>query len=257
MVRKKGFPEEGETVIVTVKDITPYSALCSLDEYPKKEGMIHVSEVSGKWIRDIKKFVKKGKKYPARVLKVDESKGHINLSLKRLSKKNKEKKLQEFKNEERAEKILEDLGKKYKMNLDEAYEKIGFDLQDKFGTMFKAFEEGFQSPELLVRRGVDKKLAESIHEIAKDSIQKKKVKLKAVLEIKSFSGDGIVKVKDLLKTIEKGGKFKIKYISAPNYGLEILTDNPKLDKKKLKNYLSDSMEKFKDGEGSFKIVGDK
>ena len=85
MVKRKGFPSVGEVVLVTVKNITPYSALCTLDEYPGKEGMIHVSEVSGKWVRDIKKFVKKGKQYAAKVTRTDESKGHINLSLKRLS----------------------------------------------------------------------------------------------------------------------------------------------------------------------------
>lgn len=91
MVKRKGFPSEGEVVLITVKNITPYSALCSLNEYPGKEGMIHVSEVSGKWVRDIKKFVKQNKQYAAKVIRVDEIKGHINLSFKRLSKKSKRK----------------------------------------------------------------------------------------------------------------------------------------------------------------------
>lgn len=257
MVMRKGFPEEGEVVIVTVQGITPYSASCALDEYPGKEGMIHVSEVSGKWVRDIKKFVKKGKMYPAKVLRVDKEKGHINLSLKRLSKKNKERKLQEFKNEERAEKILEEIGKKNGWKLKEAYEKIGFDLQDKFGTMFKAFEEGFESTEVLLRRGVDKKTAEMIHEIAKELVQKKKVKIKVELNLKFFSGDGVEKLKVFLADLEKKHNLNIKYVSAPKYSVEILTDNPKLAERELKENLSKSFEGLQDGEFSFKIKGDK
>ncbi|OGI15821.1 hypothetical protein A3K63_00450 [Candidatus Micrarchaeota archaeon RBG_16_49_10] len=257
MVRKRGFPDEGEVVIVTIRDITPYSASCVLDEYPGKEGMIHISEVSGKWVRDIKKIVKKDKKYSARVLKVDESNGHINLSLKRLSKKNKEQKLQEYKNEEKAEKILEEMGKKLGLKLDDAYKKFGFDLQEKFGTLFKAFEEGFQSPDVLVKRGVDRKIAEVIHEVAKVSIQKKKVKLKAVVEIKSFSGDGIEKLKEYFKELNKDGKLEIKYISAPKYSVEVVTDNPKSEKKLLKDRLTNSAENLKDMEVTFRIAGEK
>lgn len=254
LVKRRGFPEEGGIVIVTVSRITPYSALCKLEEYLGKEGMIHVSEVSGKWVRDIRKFVKLNKQYVAKVLRVDEKKGHINLSLKRLSKRAKERKIQEFKEEQKAEKMLESIAKKKKISLNEAYETIGYELQEKFGDMFSAFDQAFKSPNLLIRRGIGEEWAKAIHTIAKEHIQKKKVKIRAELTLKLYSGNGIEEIKRFLSNLTNKYKVNVKYISAPRYSVEIENENPKLAEKRLKVELTDAVSSIKDGEASFKIV---
>jgi len=256
MVKRKGFPSVGEVVLVTVKTITPYSALCSLNEYPRKEGMIHVSEVSGKWVRDIRKFVKQNKQYPAKVMRVDKIKGHISLSLKRLSKKDRERKIQNYKNEERAEKMLALVGKKLGMNLDEVYEKLGYELQDVFGYMFIAFNLAFEDTKQLIRRGIDEKYVKIIGEVAKENIQKKEVKIKAILDLKFFTGDGIDRVKEFLNSLHDKYKWEIKYISAPRYSIEIKTNNPKQAEKKFRETLEKEVSNIKDGIASFKIGGD-
>lgn len=256
MVKRKGFPSEGEVVLVTVKNITPYSALCSLNEYPGKEGMVHVSEVSGKWIRDIRKFVKQNKQYVAKIMRIDEEKGHIALSLKRLSKKAKEKKIQDYKKEERAEKMLGILGKKLEMNLEQAYEKIGYDLQENFGDMFVAFDLALEDLEGLKRRGVPEKYAKLIHEIAKENIQKKEVKIKAILDLKFYTGDGVDRVKEFLNSLSDKYKWEVKYISAPRYSIETKTNDPKKTEKDMMGKLTQEILKIKDGEASFKIGGE-
>lgn len=250
---RKGFPEVGENVIVSVIRITPYSALCLLEEYPGKEGMIHVSEVTGKWVRDIRKFVKLNKRYVAKVLKVDEEKSHINLSLKRVSKREKERKLQEFKHEERAEKMLEILAKKKGMSLEKAYEEIGFDLQEKFGNMFKAFEQAAKSRDILVRMGVPENYADLIHEIAKENIKKKEVKITAELNLKFYTGDGVERVKEFLRQLSKNHKLEVKYISAPRYLVEMKTHDLKSAEKRLREVLTRAVSSIKDGEADFKI----
>ncbi len=257
MVRKKGFPSFGEKVIVTVTNVTPYSAICKLEEYPGKEGMIHISEVSGKWVRDIRNFVKQNKTYVVKVLRVDEDKGHINLSLKRVAKIDKTKKMQEYKLDQRAEKLLEKIAQNEKMTLDEAYEKIGYLLQEKFDSMFKAFELASKSPDYLINTEIPKKLAEVIHEISKKNIQKKKVKIKAVIEVKFYSGDGVDKLKEFLSNLINKYGLNIKYISAPKYSVEIESDNPKLVKKEMRQQLTDAISQIKDGEANFIIEGEK
>lgn len=257
LAKRKGFPEVGEDVVVKVIRITSYSALCKLEEYPEKEGMIHVSEVSGKWVRDIRKFVKLNKQYVARVMRIDEKKGHINLSLKRLPKKGKERKIQEFKREQKAEKILGIIAKQKKISLDKAYEKIGYELQETFGTMSNAFESAFKSPELLTSRGISKQLAELIHKIAKENIQKKKVKVKAELKLQFYTPDGVDRIKKTLSELINKYKFNVKYISAPKYSVEVITDNPKQTEKELREKLDDITSKIKNGQASFRIVGEK
>ena len=253
MVKRRGFPTIGEKVIVTTIRITPYSALCKLEEYPGKEGMIHVSESSGKWVRDIRKFIKPNKTYVAKVLRIDEEKGHISLSLKRVSKKEHERKIQEYKKEQKAEKMLELLAKKKKMTLDQAYEKIGYELQEKFGEMFKAFETALKSPEVLERRGIKKEYVDLIHDIAKEKIVQKKIKIKAILNIRFFTGDGIDKIKQFLQNLNKKYKMQIKYISAPKYEISIETDNPKVMQRQLENQLNSEIKNIKNGEANYEI----
>jgi len=253
MVKRKGFPSEGEVVLVTVRNITPYSALCSIDEYPGKEGMIHVSEVSGKWVRDIRNFVKQDKQYAAKVLRVDEERGHINLSLKRLSKKDSERKIQDYKNEERAEKMLEMVGKELNLPLEKIYEELGYDLQETFGDMFIAFNLALEDPEKLARRGVDKKYIKVMEKIAKETIKKKEVEIKTVLELKFFTGDGVNKIKDFLDHLHEKYKWEIIYISAPRYSIEIKTNSPKQAQRDLREKLEKEILTVKDGEADFKI----
>jgi len=254
-VRKRGFPSLGENVVVTVTSISPYSALCRLEEYPGKEGMIHISEVASKWVRDIRKFVKLNKTYVAKVIRVDERSGFIGLSLKRVARIEKTKKLQEYKQEQRAEKMLELVAKKAKIGLDEAYEKIGFELQDRFGGMYKAFLLAYESPEPLIRKGIEEKWARLIHEIAKDSIQKRKVKIKAELNLTFYAGNGIERIKEFLLNLKNKYKLDVKYISAPRYIIEIETEDPKNTQKQLEKILTNEVSKVKDGEASFKIGG--
>ncbi len=253
MVKRKGFPTEGEIILVTVKSITPYSALCSLDEYPGKEGMIHISEVAGKWVRDIKNFIKQNKQYVTKVIRIDEEKGHITLSLKRLSKKERDKKIQNYKNEERAEKMLAMVGKKLNVPLNEIYEKLGYELQETFGYMFTAFNLALEEPEKLVRRGVDQKYVKIMEEVSKECIQKKEVEIKATLELKSFTSDGINRIKEFLSSLHDKYKWEIKYISAPRYSIEITTNNPKKTEKDMREKLTEELSRIKNVEVSFKV----
>jgi len=258
LVKRKGFPSVGENVIVTVTRITPYSAMCALDEYPKKEGMIHVSEVTGKWVRDIRNYVKMNKSYVAKVIRLDEERGHINLSLKRVPKQAKDRKLQDFKHEQKAEKYLEVVGKKMKLTLDEAYDKIGFELQDKFGDMFKAFNEGFKSPDPLVRRGIDEKLAKVIHEVAKEHIKLKEIKIKAELDLTYYTGDGVKRVKKFLTELTNKYGLSVNYISAPKYSIETKSKDPKASQQLLRKTLTEAVATVgKEGVASFKIEGEK
>lgn len=256
MVKRKGFPEWSELVLCTVDRITPYAAWCKLQEYPNVEGMIHVSEVSGKWVHDIREFVKQGKQYVAKVVKVDPQKGVINLSLKRVSARDEKEKMNVFRREQRAEKMLEHAAKLLSKNLELAYEEVGYLLQEKFGELFVAFEEARKSKEILVKNGVAEKWAEAIAKIAVESIQEKEIIIRADLELKSYAKDGIEKIKEILKEIEKNTGANIKYISAPRYRLEIQGKDPKAAEKKLIESLEDSVKKIKqfEGEGSYKLL---
>lgn len=256
MVKRKGLPEWGEFVLATVERITPYAAWCRLDEYPEIEGMVHVSEVSGKWVHDIREFVKVNKQYVAKVVKIDYQKNFVNLSLKRVSKLEEKEKMNVFRKEQRAEKILEQAAKEQGKNLNQAYEEVGFVLQEKFGELWVAFEEAKKSPDILIKRGIPEKWVKILGAIFEKEFREKEIIIKAELEIKSFANDGVERIKEILKNLEENTGSSVRSISPPKYRVELQTKDPKAGEKKLKEGLEAVLKQIKqaEGEGNYKLI---
>lgn len=261
MALKRGLPKWGELVLCRVRRITPYAAWCELEEYVDEsgrpvEGMIHVSEVAGKWVRDIRDFVKINKQYVAKIVRVDYQKRHLNLSLKRVSKYDKQEKMNAFKNEKRADRMLEQLAKKVGASVEEAYEKVGYPLQERYDNIFSAFESANDDPAVLREAGVPQKWIEALQEIFAKSFKKKEIVLKAELRLTTIASDGVNKIKSILGELSKTTGSVVTYISAPIYRVELKTKEPKEGEKKLRKAMDAAIEKIKsaEGEGSYEFV---
>lgn len=235
MVKKhKEWPEKGELVIGTVVKVNPFSAFVSLEEYGKKEGMIHISEVARKWVKDIRDFVKKGKKVVVLVLNVDKEKGHITLSLKRVRKYDAEEKMRKYKREQKSEKMLSEVAKEMNVDLEKAYKEVGFKLQEEFGEMFKGFQTALTNYDILLKKGIPEKWAKVIKSVAERQMELKEKTLKINIELKCFKPDGVNIIKKVLNDSKKKYGIEIKYISAPKYSLLLKTKDAKTGEKKLK-----------------------
>jgi len=97
----------GEVVFATVSQITPYGAYVTLDEYSNHKGFLHISEVSTGWVRNIERFVKPGQKVVLKVVRVDEERREVDLSLRQVTSEEKKEKLIQVKKEAKAKGILE------------------------------------------------------------------------------------------------------------------------------------------------------
>lgn len=248
------YPEPGELVIGRITKVNPFSAYVSLEEYKGVEGMIHISEVARKWIKDIRDFVKLDQTVVLRVMKVEPEKGHVALSMKRVSDSEASAKIKEVRREQRAEKMLEQAAREMKVGLDEAYKQVGFKLQEAFGEIWKGFEHALTPTgrELLEKKGVDRKWIEALAKVAEKSIIIKEVELKGTLCISSPAPDGVEIIKSALsKAKEKG--CKVHYISAPNYSLYLTTKDAKKGEKQLQEAAEAaiSIVKAAGGDGSF------
>ena len=95
MVKLTPYPEEGELVICTVRDVKGFGAFVLLTEYNNREGFIHVAEVATGWVKYIRDHVREGQKIVCKVLRVDPVKEHIDLSLKQVNEHAKKDKIQE------------------------------------------------------------------------------------------------------------------------------------------------------------------
>lgn len=74
--------EKGNVVRGTVTCIEPYGAFVSFGEF--YTGLIHISEISRGFVRDIADFVQVGDRIYTEILEVDEEEAHLKLSIKNI-----------------------------------------------------------------------------------------------------------------------------------------------------------------------------
>lgn len=75
--------KEGEVVEGLVTGIEQYGIFVSLDEY--YSGLIHISEISDGFVKDVNNFVNIGETIKVRVLESDDEDFHVKLSIKNLN----------------------------------------------------------------------------------------------------------------------------------------------------------------------------
>ncbi|MBU5557622.1 MAG: translation initiation factor IF-2 subunit alpha [Candidatus Aenigmatarchaeota archaeon] len=231
--KEREWPEPNELVIGKITKVNPFSAFVALEEYPGKEGMVHISEVARKWIKDIREFVKEGQPVVALVLNVEPAKGHIALSLKRVSDHEAEEKLKEYKREAKAEKMLAAAAKKLNVSLDVAYKQVGFKMRKDFGELFRAFQTVQENEAAFSAKGYPAEWIAAIKAVAETALAVKEVKLKGTLELKCPAPDGVEVIKNILTKLPSG--ITASYISAPKYMLTMKTRDAKTGEKALRS----------------------
>ena len=209
-------PREGELVICRITRINPNSAFAELVEY-ERTGMIHVSEVAARWVRDIREFIKESQFVVCRVIRVEGD--HVSLSIKRVRQEEASSKMNEFKRENKAEKLLELAAKSIGKTPEQAFHEVGFGLQEEFGSLSKAFEIAWRNPELFRAKGVPAAWLQPILDIVKKAYSDKTYELKAELNLMCYASNGIEIIRDALSKAVKENDIEVKYISAPKYML--------------------------------------
>lgn len=256
------FPEPGELVVCTVTDVKNFGAFVWLDEYPTdkgrqklairaqnpdhseevkfapgdfREGFIHITEVAPGWIKYIRDYVREGQKAVCKVLKVDEAKGHIDLSLKAVNEHQKREKIQSFKNEQKADKLMEFVAAKHGKSVDDCWEEFGYALVDKFGSMYAAFEAAVVDDRQIEKVGGDAPWVAALLAVARENITPPYVDIDGYVEILCPRPDGAKHIRDALVKVQKTDKVnvKVQYIGAPRYRLLVRANDYKTAEEEL------------------------
>ncbi|MDD3107275.1 MAG: S1 RNA-binding domain-containing protein [Bacilli bacterium] len=75
--------DKGDIVDVTITGIVPYGVFAKVGEYT---GLIHISEISDKYVRDITQFAMVGDMVKVVVIEIDEETKQLKLSYKKCDK---------------------------------------------------------------------------------------------------------------------------------------------------------------------------
>lgn len=231
-LKKPEWPEVGDLVIATIKSITSYGAYVTLDEYGK-EGLLHISEVSSGWVRNIRSFVREGQKVVLKVLRVDAEKRHVNLSLRRVTKHGKREKILSWKRNRKAESLLRSTSEKSKIPIEEIYEKAGSKIEESFGRLYEGLEKTARDGvDVLLEIGVPKDIATAIAEVAKEKITISMVKVRGTLELQCTKPNGVTLIRESLLSAQKiekprGTRVRVYVVAPPKYRIEVSADDYK------------------------------
>ena len=235
--KKSGLPEEGELVFATVTSVQYNSVFVKIEEYGR-QGFIHISEVSPGRIRNIRDYVKEGKMIVCKVIKVDEVKGHVDLSLRRVTEMQKRAKTDERKQEQKAENIIEALASSVKEPVNKVYDEVSKVLLPKYELLQYAFEDVVENGASLSKEGVPSKYAGILEKLVLEKIKPKAVSISGTITIKSYEEEGAELVKTSLMKAEKASdEATIKCLGAGNYSLEIKAKDYKQAESRLKAVL--------------------
>ena len=221
MNTKKEWPASGDMVVIKIKRVNPFGATVDLLEYPGKEGFIHISNVANSWVKNIRSFVSEGQVRVASTMRVDPNKNSIDLSLRKVSSQQEKRKMSDYKRENRACKIFENLCTELKDDPAKTYEEVAKPLIDEFGDLYSVFENiKINSPEVLNHVNISDKWKKALIEYTDQFISIPEVHIKGILSITSNDPDGSEIIKKALISV-KAEDVKLTYISAPRYGIDV------------------------------------
>ncbi|AGO60742.1 translation initiation factor IF-2 subunit alpha [Ferroplasma acidiphilum] len=230
----RDMPEPGDLVVVTIKEVQNYGAIVQLDEYPGVSGFIHIAEVATGWIKHIKDFVRVNQRTVCKVLNVDSNRRHVDLSLKRVNEHQKREKIEEWKNDQKSEKLLEIVAKEANIS-DKAITKNMEDyLVSEYGSAYDAFFEAASNKEFMSDKNEPWK--DAFIKVAKENISIPMVKIGGEIDMYSLASNGIELIREALD-VDSGNNIEITYAGSPKYRISIVDEDYKSAEEKLKNVL--------------------
>ncbi len=252
LYRREGFPEDGEILLCTVTKVNPDSVFVHIDEYDKS-GMIHISEISPGRIRNIREFVAEGKVIVCKVLRVNKERGYIDLSLRRVNETLRRNKLNEIKQEQKAEKIIELVAQKNKKDFRKVYSEIAPAIRKAYDMLYLAFTDVATDKIPIDSLEVPKEYKKDLEENIRKRFRPEKIPLGGILKLHTYAPDGVEIVKKLLKEVEKLKNTTIRYLGAGSYKISIDSENVKKDEKIMDEKIEEVLESIRkqDGDGSF------
>lgn len=220
--------EVGDIVLCTVDRIVGTAVFVKIEG--NDEGSIILSEIAPGRIRNLRNYVVPKKKIVCKVLRI--SGDRIDLSLRRVTQKEKKEVMEQDKQEKSYIKILKSVLK------EEAEKSIEEILKEK--KIYEFLQEAKENPANL-EKIVGKNNSKKILNILKTEKQKKAIIKKEIL-LTTTKPNGVELIKNILGGINNA---EVKYISAGRYALKTEDENLKTADNKLKEIIKDIEKKAK------------
>lgn len=255
MAKLHPFPEDGELVVGTVREVQNFGAFVTLEEYKGKEGFCHIREVAPGWVKRIRDYVREQQRVVCKVQGIDAKKGHIDLSIKAVNDHQKRETIQAWKNEQKADKFFEIMAEREKTTVEALMASFGRILIEKFGTLYQAFTEAAEYGEdVFKQEGMTGPWIPGFVAFAKENIQAQFVDIAGFVDIQSAAPDGVKHVSKALKQAEKSEfddvTIEVAYMGAPHYRVTVRAPDFKIAEQELEKAAGRAVDAIKKAGGS-------
>ena len=218
------WPEPGELVVGTVDEIADFGVFVDMEGYEHR-GLAHISEVASGWIKNVRDHVSVGRTVVAKVLEVDESAQQIDLSLKDVNEHQRKETIQEWKNQQKADKWME-----LAFGEEHDREDVVDALTAEYDSLYAAFEEAaIHGMEALEDVDLDDEAVQAIVQTARENVSVPYVNVTGYVDIRSPGPDGVDDVKAALRAaagdddheVPEEVELEVSYVGAPEYRIEV------------------------------------
>jgi len=220
--------QEGDLVFGKVESISNNVVFVTLED--NKRGTIISSEIASGRIKNLREYVVPNKQIVCKVLRISNDGTQIDLSLRRVSSKEKKEVLQEYKQTQTIKLGLKQI-------LKEDFEKTNQKIEKDFSSL-KEFIEKAKQNESVIKKYIPSNKIEQVKKITEK--RKKQIELIQKIKIKCLESDGIKKIKNIFSKANE--KTKINYISAGNFMLKLSAEDFKQGKQQMQ-IIVDEMQK--------------
>ncbi|TMT85726.1 translation initiation factor IF-2 subunit alpha [Haloterrigena sp. H1] len=239
-MKYSGWPDPGELVVGKIDEIEDFGVFVDLEEYEDKRGLIHISEVASGWIKNVRDHVREGQIVVCKVLDVDESSQQIDLSLKDVNDHQRSDKIQEWKNEQKADNWME-LAFGDEID-DEDYTAIANELIGAHGSLYDGFKQAaIHGEEALENTGLDDGEIDAVVETARENVSVPYVNVTGYVDLENPSPSGVDGIREALEAAEGNGEvpeevdLEVSYVGAPEYRIEVQAPNYKTAESQLED----------------------
>ncbi len=161
---------------------------------------------------------------------MDIEKGHIDLSLRRVNRRERIEKIKSWKEDRKADALLHAVADKAGLTFEEVNQQVGLILREKFG-LYAGFEKASkEGASVLSSLGIPENLANIVALVAAERIKVKMVTLRGIVEVRCMQPNGIKCIKESFSKAKKAHKYKdakieFSVIAAPKYRVEVSAEN--------------------------------
>jgi translation initiation factor 2 subunit 1 len=251
------YPQENEVVMGRVLRVDQLTgAYVSLMEYNNIEALIMFSEFSRKRVKSVHRLVKVGKKEPLLVTKVDEERGFIDLSRKRVNPEDVKACEERYNKHLKVHNIMKQTAAWLEEDLINLYKRIAWPLDHLFPSSYDAFMISLNEPETVFGKiDIDDKTKELLMDNISKRMKPMSYKVCTSFEISCYTFEGVDAVRRALNAREESKDFDVtvRLISSPLF--EISTYTPKIQQgiECLKAQLTQIEESITESKGKFKL----